>query len=128
MAESRQRLTGRGEEAPQMYEARPGMWLMVGVTLEEHEQAMAGNYEPGRDEYYEELFKEDLQSACNERLLDRDLLQEWKTKDGRILKLHEMDDDHVYNTIRFLQRHDIDVERFTPNLCREFQSRFKEAP
>lgn len=116
----------------QFYEAKPGMFLVVGVTLEEHQQAMTGNYEPGRDEYLEqrlaEVLKEEHRLVMEDTLRERDRSGLWKTNDGRELKHSEMTDEHINNSVRFLQRHEIGVEIVVPNLVREFVRRFGERP
>lgn len=115
----------------QMYQAAPGMWLCVGVTIEEHRQAMAANYEPGRDEYLakqlDELFREETRLARDQHLLDQDRSNTWTTRDGRRLAIKDMSDEHVKNTVFFLQRAGVDVDRIVPNLVHVYQSRFKEA-
>lgn len=47
----------------------------------------------------------------------------WRTKDGRVLKVEEMDTGHIENCIRMLERNNVPfrkpyIKMFTDELCR----------
>lgn len=100
------------------YEARPGMWLVEGVTVEEHERAMAGNYEPGRDEYYQEILDRELRSPPSS-----DVFSIWTTKEGKQIEYKNLKTGHLNNIVAMMRRRGVDVELLYPQLLLEQRGR-----
>jgi hypothetical protein len=103
------------------YEAASGHWLPEGVSMAEHEAAMAGNYDGGADlAAFDERFGDEWlrrERIMAKRRLDADGI--WVARDGRHVAHAEMEDVHLANIVAMLERHNIEVALAYPGLWAE---------
>lgn len=116
----------------EFYEAKPGMWLVRGVSLEEHRAAMAANWTPEDDWWMQDAFME-FDSAEAEYLYyqmgdppcSRDTEKIWRTADGETIPYGEISDRHLANIMNLIRQwEDQDLLRsYFPNLYAEVERR-----
>jgi hypothetical protein len=104
-----------------MYEAAPGHWLCEGVSMAEHEAAMAGNYTGDDlsgygDFLFETLARKQLKQAAVSKMQEHDSAGVWRTRDRHLLPIAEIEDSHLENIVRMLERSGFDTKTCVPNL------------